>query len=219
MLNGTGSGTVRLPRGAAPLAVALLLVAMPVAPAQVKQFFASGSWSAYGGTAPGNRSICGIQTAAPNGGRLMIEQESGQTGLNLMLQKGSWSIPGSTPIALSFLFDGQVTFPGHGTGAGNVVTVTMAFQKTMPFMRAVRQDRQMEVSFPSGNEPPWPISLLGSGAVLNAFDTCRAGFAPATPTQPFAPAPTPAPTSAPAPAPTPPAGAPASPTQPAKPSP
>jgi hypothetical protein len=194
MLKGTRPEAARLSRGATALLVALSLLSMaaPQANAQVKQIFASGQWSAYGGTAPDNQRVCGIQTAGPGGGRLMIEQQAGQTGLNLMLQKGSWSIPADTPIKLSFLFNGRLSFPGGGTGAGDLVTVAMTFEQTKPFMRAVRQDRQMQVSFPTGNEPPWSISLLGTGAVLDAFDECRAGLVSNTPTQPFIPTPAPA---------------------------
>ncbi len=204
-----------MPRVAIALIVVPLLLAAgaAVAHARVKQIFASGQWSAYGGTTVGNTQVCGIEAAGPGGGRVMIQQETGQTGLNLILQKGSWSIPGNTAIDLAFLFDGQSRFPAHATGAGDVVTVAMAFQQTVPFMRAVRQDGQMVISFLNGNEPPWPISLLGSGAVLNAFDDCRAGLASSTPTQPFTPAPPPA--SPATPASTPPAGAPTGLTQPA----
>jgi hypothetical protein len=215
-MNRTGSGAARMPRVAATvIATSLLLAAAaPPARAQVKQILASGQWSAYGGPATGDRHVCGIQTAGPSGSRLMIEQQTGQTGLDLMLQKGSWSIPANTAIDLSFLFDGRVRFPGHATGAGDVVTVAMTFQQTVPFMRAVRQDTRLQVSFLSGNEPPWSLSLVGSGAVLNAFDECRAALISTTPTQPFTP---PAPNAAPAPAPGPAAKPSAPPTQPATP--
>ena len=218
-----------MPRGAIVLIVAPLLLAAgaPRAHAQVKQIFASGQWSAYGGATVGNRRVCGIEAAGPDGGRVMIEQETGQTGLNLILQKGSWSIPGNTAIELSFLFDGRIRFPARATGAGNVVTAAMTFQQTVPFMRAVRQDGKMVISFPSRNEPSWSIGLLGSGAVLNAFDDCRTGLASSTPTQPFTPAPTttspatsnPPPVSPATPASAPPAGASTGPTQPTQTSP
>lgn len=169
------------------LPAAALLAMMAPASADPRTLATSGLWSAYADTMADNRAVCGIVTVGGDGRRIAIEQADGQSGLTLSLNKDRWAIPGNTGIDLRFQFDLNDQIPARATGAGRTVTVGLTFDQSIPFMRALRSDRQIRVFFPNGNEPAWTGGLGGSSRAIDAFNDCRARLGPSTPTQPFSP--------------------------------
>jgi hypothetical protein len=167
---------------------AMVVCALP-ALAETQQLYASGLWSAYGGTAVDNRAVCGITTVGPDGRRIAVQQFAGEAGLDLQLDKPSWSIPDNTPIDLSVQIDRQPVQPAKATGSGTRVAVQLTFDQSVPFMRSVRYGSVLRVYFPGGNEPAWTGGLAGTSNVIDAFNTCRSQLGPITPTQPFQPHP------------------------------
>ncbi len=162
--------------------------------ADMRPLESSGLWSAYGGTGPDNRPVCGITTVGADGRRIKIEQFAGDVGLELTLAKDSWSIPDGTPIDLRVQFSTRSqAIPLRGTGNGHAVHVQLTFDESVPFMRQLRGGRQILVFFPSGNEQYWSGGLLGTARAIDAFDDCRTAMAPPAPTQPFSGAPATAP--------------------------
>ncbi len=164
--------------------VAIGAVATP-AFADMHQVAASGLWSAYGGTGPTNVGRCTIETVGGDGRRITISQTAGQTGVDLQLTKDSWAIPANTPIDLRIQFNQDDLVPARATGADQMVTVSLTFQQSVPFMKALRADSQIRVYFPNGNEAVWTGGLSGSSKAIDAFNDCRANFGPAAPTQPY----------------------------------
>lgn len=173
------------------LALSAVTLATLMAPAfaDPRPLASSGLWSAYADTTADNRALCGIVTVGGDGRRIAIEQVAGQSGLTLSLSKNGWSIPGNTGIDLRFQFDLDDQIPARATGAGQAVTVGLTFDQSIPFMRALRSDRQIRVFFPNGNEPAWTGGLAGSSRSIDAFNDCRARLGPSQPTQPFSPQP------------------------------
>jgi hypothetical protein len=153
----------------------------------------AGLWSAYGGTTDDGRSICGITTLGPTGKRISIQQTSGQTDIDVLLRKDSWTIPPNTPLDIAVQFDSGGSFSGRAMGEGPQLVLGMSFAQSVPFMRGVRDGSVIEVTFPNGNEPIWAGGLGGSSKAIDLFNRCRSAMVgPATPTQPYATSPAPA---------------------------
>lgn len=168
------------------MALALLAAGAPLlAHAETTTLARSGLWSAYGGTTADNRAVCGVTTVGGDGRRINVEQFAGDTGLLLSLQKSSWAIPQGTQVDLRIQFDLDAQVPSRAIGAGTQVDVRMGFEQSVPFMRALRQDRQIRVFFLGGNEPVWTGGLAGSSRAIDAFNQCRARLSAGTPSQPF----------------------------------
>lgn len=151
---------------------------------QTRELYRSGLWSAYTGTDAG-RPFCGVATGGGEGRRVAIQQYAGDPGIEVLLSKGSWSIPDNTPVTVQFQFDNRGETPGRATGHGRTIAQHMGFEQSVPFMRAMRNGRVLQVIFPDGNEPAWTGGLSGSGNAITAFNNCRTSLAPAEPTQPF----------------------------------
>lgn len=175
-------------RAIAVLATATLIggstVAAP-AQAEIRTLFEAGLWSAYGGTDETQRVVCGIATMGAEGRRIAIQQSSGETGLELLLEKASWLIPDNTPIDLVLQVDGQSWRLDRAVGTSNTVRAHISFGVSIGFMQAVRTGQVVRVFFPSGTEPPWIGGLRGSGAAIDALNDCRSAFPPLAPSQPF----------------------------------
>ena len=168
-------------------ACAALAVSLP-ASADVRVLATAGLWTAYGGTSGDNKAVCGLSTDGAETRRIAIQQNAGVNGLELRLTKDSWSIPANTQVELQVQFDRYPLVAMQAAGLDHALVATMTFEQSLPFMRGVRAGRQIQVYFPSGNEPPWTGGLVGSARALNAFNACRSGLGPAAVTQPFRPA-------------------------------
>jgi hypothetical protein len=145
-----------------------------------------GLWSAYSGIGHQDRALCGIATTGADGRRILIQQYSGENGVLFSLQKDSWTVPEGTQMELRVQFDTAEATLARASGAGHLVEVEMTFEQSVPFMRDLRYGRQIQISFPNGNEAGWTGGLLGSGRAIDVFNECRMNFPPpGGPTQPF----------------------------------
>lgn len=177
----------QLARPAGALACCLALAATP-AMAEMTRTYSSGQWSAFSGTLDGNHPVCAMSTTGPDGRRIAIQQNAGETGLHMLLDKSSWNIPRGTPINVALQIDQNATMALQGKGNGSEVNVDLPFDQAVPMMRELRKGLQLRLFFPGGNEPMWHGGLAGTAAVMNAFNDCRAGLVAAAsgPTQPYA---------------------------------
>ena len=169
-------------------AVAVLsaaLAATPPASAEMRSLATSGHWTAYGGTGDDNRALCGLRTDGAEARRIAIQQYAGGTGLELWLTKDSWAIPANTQVDIQFQFDAAPPIPMQAAGMDHTLVVGLTLEQSIPFMRGVRAGRQIRVLFQSGTELPWVGGLNGSARIINAFNACRGGLAPAVASQPF----------------------------------
>lgn len=169
-------------------AAALALAGAGGASAQVHTMATAGLWNAYGGRVD-DRSVCGISTTGAEGRQIAIEQPAGETGLEVVLDKPTWTIPDRAEVDAALQIDGGGAIPLRGSGSGSRVRMRMDFQQSVMFMRALRRGLQVRVYFPNGNETTWTGGLRGSSAAIDAFNACRstliAGPSPGQPTQPY----------------------------------
>ncbi len=166
--------------------IAAVCVAPTLAHAETRTLYSAGLWSSYGGTDAEQRPVCGVVTVGGDGRRIDISQYAADGGIDLSLQKESWSIPPNTEIDLQVQFDRDTPVPSRGIGGSKRVVSRMSFDRSVPFMRALRQGSQIRILFASGNEPAWTGGLSGSGRAIDSFNDCRARLASQNPTQPFA---------------------------------
>eukprot|EP01037_Dinobryon_pediforme_P005433 gene5433-5488_t len=126
-------------------ALAAFCAALPAAPsarAEIRTIANAGLWSTYGGTDDQQRRVCGVATVGGDGRRIDVAQYSADGGIDLSLQKESWSIPPNTGIDMQVQFDRDGAVPQHGVGEGHRVVAHMDFAQSVPFMRALRNGRE-----------------------------------------------------------------------------
>jgi hypothetical protein len=162
-----------------------------------------GAWEAFGGTTNDGRPVCGVSTSWRDGRYFGIKYWQGREYFTLQLIKPSWQIPAGTRIPVSLQFDQQGPWTATASGfpatstAGAFVEFTVPFGRLENFLREFRLANSAVMSFSSGNEPAWRLTLSGSNAASEAMNDCvrRMGggggtgkFGPGGgPTQPFSP--------------------------------
>ncbi len=191
---------------AAPLA--MLLGAAPGL-AEPTIYYRVGSWHAFTDKDAQGSTVCGIGTQNEADGRaLTLTYTIGGTGLMLHASKPGWSIPAGTALNVNSQIDSNPAWTTGAVGQGTTVDWAIDATQIVNFDTQFRAGSIMTVTFPSGNEPPWTLSLAGSSAASGTLWRCvqemtgKAGLAnpgpgaPAltqpfgqTPTQPFTPAP------------------------------
>jgi hypothetical protein len=160
--------------------------------AAMTQTYSAGQWAAFSGTGADNQPVCDMATTGADGRRITIQQNTGETGLQMLLAKPSWNIPAGTAIDVAVQIDRNATSALHGIGKGSEVNVELTFGQAVPLMRMIRSGQVVRVFFPGGDEPMWSGGLSGTSAVMAAFNDCRSSMAPAAAaaaTQPYQPAP------------------------------
>lgn len=172
---------------AAILAAGIAASTPALAQEQTREIAAAGLWASYSGTSEDSHALCSLATTGAEGRRITVLQYAGQTGIDLRLEKDSWIIPGSTPIDLAVQFDSEPPIQARATGSGKTLSVRMDFPQSVPFMRALRRDTQIRITFPSGSELPWTGGLSGSSRAIDAFNQCRDHLGPAVPVAPTQP--------------------------------
>jgi hypothetical protein len=188
----TMQALLRISLGAALLTVPCAGTAL----AELPVYYHVGSWDAFSGTGDDGKPVCGIGTNNPADGRnFSIRFEIGGADVSFQAKKPSWNIPGGTQVPLVMQNGPNPPWSEQGSGNGQMVEWSVDRGALQSFDAQFRSASWMTLSFPTGNEAPWTLSLAGSTAVSNAFGRCitdmtqRAGAqAPAGPTQPFAPA-------------------------------
>lgn len=161
-----------------------------------------GAWDLFSGTGTDGRQTCGTGHTDPANGRAFsLRYIRGTEGLSFVADKPTWNIPAGTTIRVVMQIGLNTPWSEQGTGHGQRVEWTMQPSSVQAFDTQFRQAQSMTVTFPSGNEPPWTISLHGSMAASNAMGRCvtammqsatpAAATPPAVqgPTQPFSASP------------------------------
>jgi hypothetical protein len=187
------------------LAMALVSgVATTPTNAALTVYYHAGGWDAFSGPDDNGKPVCGIGTTNPADQRsFSLRFEIGGDIVNFRARRPTWNIPAGT--LLSVVMQIGLDTPWNMQGVGNGQTVEWAvYRSTMQtFDAQFRRAGSMSLTFPSGNEPPWTVTLAGSTAISNAFGRCVTDLAkrapgaapePAAPsgqaaTQPFGEAP------------------------------
>ena len=183
------------------LALALLAIPCSGAVAELPVYYRSGGWDAFSGTGEDGKPVCGIGSTNPADGRsFSIRFTIGGQDVSFQVKKSTWNIPDRMQLSLVLQIGLDTPWSLQGVGNGQAVDWTLDRTAIQAFDAQFRRAGSMTLTFPSGNEPPWTMSLVGSTAASNAFGRCitdltqRAGAqaataVPAAPTQPFVPAP------------------------------
>jgi hypothetical protein len=198
---------------AAPLAVLLLATSGRAAPTV---YYHAGAWHAFTDKDDQGAAVCGIGTENQSDGRnLTLTYTIGGTDLTFTANKPSWNIPDGTILEADMQIDGNQAWQAQGEGHGTTLVWVVSASEIRTFDTQLRNGSTMTLTFPSGNEPAWSLSLRGSTAasatlwrcVQDMTDRAKAagsnvptgngppGNAPTTqpygqaPTQPYAPPP------------------------------
>ena len=159
-------------------------------------YYHAGNWQAFSGTDAQNQVICGIGTQSAEDGRsLTLTFVIGGDTLFFQASKPNWSIPEGTQVGVVMQVGPSQPWNEQATGHGTTLSWSLARADISPFDGQFRVANSMTLSFPSGNEPPWTISLAGSTATDDTFARCitdlthreqpQQSSTPSGPTQPF----------------------------------
>ena len=157
-------------------AVLLLLLAIAVRPAgaAMTTYYRAGNWHAFSGVDAQGKLVCGIGADDPMAAssldlRVVI---GGPQQLSFRASKLTWNIPRDTPIPIVMQMPGTVPWALQATGHDHEVDWVLDADQLAQFDTAFRAASDMTISFPSGNESPWQVSLAGSTAADNTFRIC-----------------------------------------------
>jgi hypothetical protein len=200
---------------AATLPLAALLGAAP-GRAAPNVYYRAGAWHAFTDKDDQGAAVCGIATENQADGRnLTLTYTIGGSDLTFTAAKPSWNIPDGTILEADMQIDRNEPWQAQGEGHGTTVGWVVSASEIRNFDTQFRNGTTLTLTFPSGNEPPWSLSLRGSTAASATLWRCvqdltdrakratpasnapasnaPASNAPATqpagqaPTQPFAP--------------------------------
>jgi hypothetical protein len=184
-----------------PLAVCLGAGARPAVAAPVVYYHA-GAWYAFTNKNASGADVCGIATQnAGDGRRLTLTYTIGGTQLHFDAEKPTWTIPDGTPVDFSLQIDRNQPWPGQAIGLGTHLGWDLGADSVREFDSQFRAGAVLSLTFPSGNEPPWNLSLAGSTGVAQTLWRCvhdlsirdhvvTPSGSSAAPTQPYGQAPT-----------------------------
>jgi len=177
------------------LAVALAAGFMVPAKAQMTVYYHVGAWDAFDGPGDNGQPLCGIGSRNPADGRAFsLRFQIGGDDMTFTAAKPSWNIPDGTHIQVVVQNGLEQPWTQQAIGKGDRMQWTLDRVNAQIFDDQFRRAPSMTITFPSGNEPPWTLSLAGSTAASNAMGRCLTDLAQRAPaTQP---APTPAPPAA-----------------------
>ncbi len=191
-----------------PLAVLLGATSARAAP---NVYYHAGAWHAFTDKDDQGAAVCGIATENQADGRnLTLTYTIGGSDLTFTAAKPSWAIPDGTILEADMQIDRNEPWQAQGEGHGTTVGWVVSASEIRNFNAQLRNGATMTLTFPSGNETPWSLSLRGStaasatlwrcvqdltdrakaaGTVPNAPPSSGPATQPAgqAPTQPFAP--------------------------------
>jgi hypothetical protein len=149
-------------------------------------YYRAGGWDAFSGPGEGGKPVCGIGTTNPADSRsFSLRFQIGGDTVTFQAKKPTWSIPTGTllPVVLQIGLDTPWNL--QGAGNGQAVEWLLDRNMTQTFDVQFRRAASMTVTFPSGNEPPWTVTLNGSAAISNAFGRCVADLTQREAAQPL----------------------------------
>ncbi len=155
------------------LAVALAAGLAAPAQAQVNIYYHAGGWDAFDGPGDNGQPVCGIGSRNPTDGRTFsLRFQIGGDDVIFIAAKPGWDIPDGTQIPVVVQIGLAQPWAGQAVGKGERVQWTLDRAVAQIFDSQFRRAVSMTVTFPSGNERPWIISLAGSTAASNAMGRC-----------------------------------------------
>ncbi len=160
------------------LAVALTAGAALPAQAQVSVYYHVGSWDAFDGPGDNGQPVCGIGSRNPaDGHTFSLRFQIGGDTVTFIAAKPGWNIPDGTQIPVVMQIGLEQPWTEQASGKGDRVQWKLDRVNAQIFDGQFRSATSMTVTFPSGSEPPWVVSLVGSTAASNAMGRCMTDLA------------------------------------------
>jgi len=157
---------------AATLPLAALLGAAP-GRAAPNVYYHAGAWHAFTDKDDQGAAVCGIATENPSDGRsLTLTYTIGGSDLTFTAAKSNWTIPEGTILEADMQIDGNGPWQAQGNGHGTSVGWVVSASEIRNFNSQFRNGSTLSLTFPSGNEPPWSLSLRGSTAASATLWRC-----------------------------------------------
>ncbi len=179
------------------LVVLALCLATP-AWAKLAVYSRIGGWDVFKGTATDGKQVCGIGSTNPADGRAFsLRYALGADSVTFVAAKPSWSIPNDLHVPVVMQVGLNRPWSERAVGHGDRLEWSMDRETVERFDQEFRRAESMTVTFPSGSERPWIVSLKGSAAASSAMGRCvtamtqeagatvPAKAGPQSPTQPF----------------------------------
>ncbi len=162
----------RVTRTLAALPLAVLLSAAPGRAAPTVYYHA-GAWHAFTDKDDQGTAVCGIGTENTSDGRtLSLTYTIGSSDLTFTAAKPSWTIPEGTILEADMQIDRNEPWQAQGNGHGTSLGWVVSASEIRAFDTQFRNGSTLTVTFPSGNEPPWTLSLSGSTAASATLRRC-----------------------------------------------
>jgi len=156
----------------AALPLAVLLGAAP-GRAAPNVYYHAGAWHAFTDKDDQGAAICGIATENPTDGRnLTLTYTIGGSDLTFTADKPSWTIPDNTILEVDMQIDRNQSWQAQASGHGTEMQWVVSASEIRTFDTQFRNGTALTVTFPSGNEPQWSLSLRGSTAASATLWRC-----------------------------------------------
>jgi hypothetical protein len=180
----------------AGLAVSLFtILCAGTASAAMTVYYHAGAWDAFSGPGDEGKPVCGVGITNPADNRsFSLRYVIGSQNVIFEAKKPSWNIPAGTQIAVVLQIGLETPWNLQGVGDGQTVEWALDQPTMQTFDAQFRRAGSMTMTFPSGSEPPWTLSLTGSTAISNTFGRCATDLtqqasqsppAQQVPTQPY----------------------------------
>ena len=122
---------------------------------------------------PRARAVCGIGTQNPTDGRsLTLTYTVGGSDLTVTASKPSWKIPDNTMLEADMQIDRNEPWQAQADGHGSAAEWVISAAEIRDFDTQFRNGSTLTLTFPTGNEPPWALSLSGSTAASATLWRC-----------------------------------------------
>jgi hypothetical protein len=168
-----GPGRLWMRVGQLLLAVMLTACVTLPAKADVNVYYHVGAWDAFDGPGDNGQPVCGVGSRnSADGHTFSLRFQIGGDDLTFIAAKPGWSIPDGMQIPVVMQIGLDQPWSAQAVGKGDHVQWVLDREGAQFFDSQFRRAASMTVTFPSGNEPPWVISLAGSTAVSNAMGRC-----------------------------------------------
>jgi len=155
------------------LAIALTTSMAVAAQADVSVYYHVGAWDAFDGQGDNGQPVCGIGSRNPADGRAFsLRFTVGGDDVTFAATKPGWNIPDNTQIPVVVQIGLERPWSEQAVGSGTRVQWTLDRADVQTFDAQFRSAASMTVTFPSGSEQPWVVSLTGSTAASNAMGRC-----------------------------------------------
>jgi hypothetical protein len=169
------------------LVAATIFAAVTASQADIARYAQSGFWSNSFGRASDGELMCLASNKFDSRGNqhsVMFKYFADSDETVLQVYKSAWQIPEGTRMTLEVRFDGNEPFVAEDAiGKGGFIEAKIGIN----FIDAASKAEKMYITFPSGDEPYWWVSMNGGRNAMLELANCVTKMAkPTAPNKPSA---------------------------------